>query len=109
MLDLYTSIIFITVFILVITIADVYTNRLLTQSTKKSMIVVCLLIMASSLGEYVGVMTNGANEAYINLHEIAKLLEFCCAPAIGVAVALAYGYLKKTKNSNDFRHHSCSF
>ena len=31
------------------------------------------------------------------LHQIAKVVEFCCAPAIGFAVARAYGHVKRPK------------
>ena len=57
----------------------------------------CLLIAGSILGECIGVLTNGAAPSLIALHQAAKLVEFCCAPAIGVVVAMAYGVLKRPR------------
>ncbi|MDY3918124.1 MAG: GGDEF domain-containing protein, partial [Candidatus Limivivens sp.] len=56
-----------------------------------------LLIAVAALGEWIGVLTNGAGEPFLLLHKIAKLVEFSAAPAIGVAAAIAYGDVKRPK------------
>lgn len=72
-------------------------NRLITREMKIRSVIACLLIAGASLGECVGVLTNGAPSSFIFLHQIAKVVEFCCAPAIGFAVARAYGHVKRPK------------
>ena len=94
MLDLYTAIVLITFFSLLITIADVMTNQLITKKAKIRSVITCLLIMAAAWGECVGVLTNGASASFLFLHKVAKLAELGLAPAIGVAVAIAYGDAK---------------
>lgn len=93
--NLYISVVLISILLLIITIVDVLSNRLITRKMKKYSIISCLLIAGSMIGECIGVLTNGANESLIILHEIVKVLEFCLAPAIGVAVAMAYGVVKR--------------
>lgn len=95
MFDLYTAVVLVTILVLIITIADVTTNRLISSKMKSRSVVACLLIAGAALGECVGVLTNGASVSLTFLHETAKLAEFCFAPAIGVAVAVAYGIVKK--------------
>lgn len=73
------------------------TNKLITKGTKIKTVITCLLIMGSALGECVGVYTNGAPVSFVVPHKIAKLAEFSLAPAIGVAVAIAYGDVKRPK------------
>lgn len=97
MLDLYTSVIIMTILLTCITIADALSNRLITQKTRVRIVMICLLIAFSALGECIGVLTNGASTQFIHLHIIAKLIEFCCAPAIGIVVALSYGAVSKPK------------
>lgn len=97
MFDLYTAVILVTLLVLSITIADVMTNRLITKGTKARSVIVCLLIAGSALGECIGVLTNGAPPAFLLLHKMAKVVEFSLAPAIGVAVAIAYGTVKRPK------------
>ena len=60
MVDLYTAAILITMLFLLITIADISTNRLVTKATKVRSVVTSLLIAGSALRECVGVLTNGA-------------------------------------------------
>ena len=95
--NLFTAAVLITVIFLVITIADVVTNKLITKGTKIKTVIACLLIMASALGECVGVYTNGAPVSFIVPHKLAKLVEFSLAPGIGVAAAIAYGDPKRPK------------
>ena len=51
MFDLYTAVILMTLFFLIITIADVMTNRLITEGTKIKSVITCLLIAVAALGE----------------------------------------------------------
>lgn len=97
MSDLYTAIVIITIFTLVISIADVISNRLVAKKNKREIIAVCLLMGIAAMGECVGVKTNGADSSLIWLHKAAKLVEFCTAPAIGVTAAIAYGKVKRVR------------
>lgn len=98
MLDLYMIIVLLSCFVLIITAASVITNRLVTKKNKSEIVVLCSLIDIAILGEWIGVETNGADASFILLHKIAKLVEFCVAPAIGVRAAVAYGLVKKKKS-----------
>lgn len=97
MLNLYTSVVLITILLLCVTKADIITNRLITKHTKKLSIIVCLLIGSASLGECIGLLTNGASASLIPLHAFAKLIEFCATTLIGITVAVAYGAVSKPK------------
>lgn len=97
MLNLYTSVILITLLLLSITAADIISNRLITKETKKLSIIVCILIGSATLGECVGFLTNGASASWIPLHAFAKLIEFCATPMIGIIIAVAYGAVRKPK------------
>lgn len=94
MLDLYTAIVFITVFTLVITIADVVTNQLVAKRNKSEVVFLCLMIGIAIFCEWIGVKTNGADVSLIWMHRSAKLVEFCISPAIGITAASAYGKVK---------------
>lgn len=95
MTDLYTAVVLITVFILVVTTADVLTNRLIEYKMKKYSIIVCILIGISIICEWTGVKLNGGPKSLILLHSLAKLTEFSLAPAIGITAAIAYGKVKR--------------
>lgn len=97
MIDLYSSIILIALLSLTITVADISINRLITRETKTKAIIACVIIGVSALGECVGVLTDGGPASLILLHKVAKLVELSMAPAIGVAVAVAYGEVIKPK------------
>lgn len=93
--DLYTAAVCMTLLFLLITIADISQNRLVTRRAKMQCAVTCLTIALAVAGEWVGVALGGAPAPWIGPHRWAKLLEFCFAPAIGVAAANAYGQVKK--------------
>lgn len=97
MSDLYTVVVFITIFALVINFAEVMSNRLVSQKNKYEIIAVCLFMGIAVMGEWIGVKTNGANSSLIWLHKSAKLVEFCAAPAIGITAAIAYGKVKRIR------------
>lgn len=63
MIDLYTAVVLITILSLIITIADVVTSSLITKAAKVRSVITCLMIAISTLGECVGVLTNGAPAA----------------------------------------------
>lgn len=88
---LYSISVLLTLLILVITAADAAENRLIARDIKLRTIVVCCLIAVCSLGEWIGQIVTGTSEPMIWLHRIAKVLEFSCAPAVGVIAAFAYG------------------
>ena len=98
MLDLYMVIVLLSCFVLIITAASVITNRLVTKKNKSEIVVLCSLIGIAILGEWIGVETNGADASFILLHKIAKLVEFCVAPAISVGAAITYGKVNRTKS-----------
>lgn len=99
MSDLYTVLVFITLFTLTITIADVMSNKLVSKKNIQEIINVCLLMAVSIMGEWIGVETNGADPSLIWLHKLAKLIEFSTAPIIGIAAAIAYGKVKRKRLS----------
>ncbi|MGN1115112.1 MAG: hypothetical protein ACI4TH_00910, partial [Candidatus Ornithomonoglobus sp.] len=91
MVDLYMAVVFMAIFVLLITAADVITNRIASRKNKIHIIVVCLLTGAAVLCEWIGVKTNGGAASLIWLHRLVKLTEFCIAPVIAAAAAAAYG------------------
>lgn len=95
---MYTVIILITALVLLVTVSDVITNRLISPKNKREVIAVCVFIFAASFCEYIGKNINGADPELITLHYIVKLIEFCTAPCISITAASAYGKLvyKKT-------------
>lgn len=97
MMDLYTAIVFLSVFTLVITAVDAITNRLISQKNKWEIVLVSLLIGIAICSEWMGVKTNGADASLIWLHKGAKLVEFCVAPIISIAAATAYGEVKRPR------------
>lgn len=97
MFDIYTAVILMTFLLLVTTVVDATTNRLVTRATKIRTIIVCATIAISAIGECVGVLTNGADASLIWLHKLAKVVEFVFAPFIGIFAAFAYGATKRRK------------
>lgn len=91
MSGLYPAAICVTIMFLLITAIDVMTNQLITRKRKARTGVACLTIAVAALCECAGVYLNGAAVGLIPLHRLAKVAEFCFAPAIGVAAAIAYG------------------
>ena len=91
MLDLYMAIVFITGFTLLITAVGVINNRLVSKKNKSEIVLLCLFIGIAIFCEWIGVKTNGADISLIWLHKCVKLVEFCIAPLISVAAAIAYG------------------
>ncbi|MGN0735132.1 MAG: GGDEF domain-containing protein [Anaerovoracaceae bacterium] len=98
MSGIYSASIIILILVLFITAADIMSNRLVTREMRKWAIVTCVLIGVAAIGEWAGAATNGVSSTalLITVHRVAKFLEFTAAPAIGVAVARAYGAVKKT-------------
>ena len=98
MLDLYMAIVFITGFTLLITAVGVINNRLVSKKNKSEIVLLCLFIGIAIFCEWIGVKTNGADISLIWLHKCVKLVEFCIAPLISVAAAIAYGKVKRPKS-----------
>lgn len=97
MFDMYTAVVCVTGLILIITVADVVTNRLVTRGFKMKTIIACLLIALAALGEWLGVVTDGGPSTLVGVHTLAKAMEFSVAPAIAVSAAIAYGQPWKPK------------
>lgn len=96
-LDLYAASIICTMLILFITCVDVASHRMISRYKKAIAVAVSIAIALAGFGEYLGVITNGAPEKFIRLHEYAKLSEFCLTPFIGVFAGIAYGDRKRPK------------
>ena len=93
-MNLYTAVIFIAGLTLIITVSDIRTNRLITREDKRAALIACLIITLPMLAEWVSILLDGAPAELRPVHVTAKLLELILAPAIGVAVAFAYGDAK---------------
>ena len=90
-MDIYLATIRITILILVITAAYALTNSMIDKRRRLMTAVSCIIIALAALGEAAGAATNGADPVLTAIHRVSKLIEFCCAPAIGIAGGLAYG------------------
>lgn len=87
MFDYYFSIIFFTVFMMVIMKMLVLKNDLLDHHKKMKLDVVSTLIIVASLSEACGLLIDGSTIATRPLHIIIKTLELSVAPMISVLCA----------------------
>lgn len=94
-MDMYTSLVIVTAALLCVMSTDIITSRMLDTKMKRNAILVCGLLFASALCEWLGVKTDCADVSLIPLHKAAKLTEFCVAPAVSVLAAFTYGKPKK--------------
>ena len=107
---MYASIVLIELMLLVTAIVNVGTNRLVGRKLKWEAIAAFSLVAAAALAEAIAAFVPVAIAALAEtgnilsqsvplflygLHQFARLLEFCCAPLIGVAVAIAFGWTRK--------------
>ena len=107
---MYASIVLIELMLLVTAIVNVGTNRLVGRRLKWEAITAFSLVTAAMLAEAIAAFVPVAIAALAEtgnilsqsvplflygLHQFARLLEFCCAPLIGVAVAIAFGWTRK--------------
>lgn len=97
MLDLYSVIVFISLFLLLITISDISENKLLVKDRKNKLYLVCICIGIAIFCEWLGVYLNGAPVEYISLHKAIKFIEFCITPMIALTAIMAYGIEKYLK------------
>lgn len=97
MLNLYTSIVIITILSLLITIADAKSNQLITKERKQRIVVTCIVIMVCACCECIGVLTDGAASFFFYPHIAAKLIELMSTPFIGICVAASYGGIPEIK------------
>ena len=72
-MDLYTAIVFLSGFTLVITAVDAITNRLVSQKNKSEIVLVSLFIGIAIFSEWIGVKTNGADVSLIWLTKVQSL------------------------------------
>ena len=89
--DLYTAVIMIALLIILITAVDIHNNRLMSKDTARWAILACVMIGLSTSGEHVDALLNGSGLTWISVHVAGRLVEFCCAPVICIALAFAYG------------------
>lgn len=94
MFDFYDATTVITLITLFITIADAFTNRIISSNKKIKVIILCLLIALVSVCEWAGVRCDGAAPELIQLHYAAKYIKFSVTPFVGLAAANAYGKTK---------------
>lgn len=87
----YSVMLLFTVIVLIITVADVSNNRLVSEKNKTEIIFVCTLIFVASLCEFAGAVLQGNALLPTGIQKIIHTLELCLAPCIGVAAANAYG------------------
>lgn len=92
---MYVSIVVIELMLLIAAIVNVSTNRMVSRKMKEQTIVAFSLVAAAALGEALATLSDGGPHFLYRLHQYARLLEFCCAPLIGVAVGIAFGWTKK--------------
>lgn len=67
-MDMYTVIFPITVFVLLITVAGVITNHLISQKNNMKLFWYLAFIFTASLCEYISKKTNGASAEFIGIH-----------------------------------------
>ncbi len=96
-MDLYTSIVFVTIAFLAVVVWDTFTNRIVSDKIKRGNILVCCLVAVATICEWAGVKTNGADASLIFLHKLAKVAEFSIFPFIAVMAAFTYGKAKYPK------------
>lgn len=92
---MYASIVVIELMLLITAIVNVGTNRLVGRKLKWEAIASFFLVALSALAEAVGTLSDGGPFFLYRLHQCARLLEFCCAPFIGVMVGIAFGWTEK--------------
>lgn len=92
---MYVSIVLLELMLLVTAIVNVYTNRLVSRRQKWEAIASFFLVATAALAEAVGTLTDGSPSIFYHLHQGARLVEFCCAPFIGVMVGIAFGWTEK--------------
>lgn len=93
-MDVNVVIAMLTVFILIITAADVYSNRLVSENNKKEILRICFLIFISAIAKFISNELVGTEGYIIACRKFVKLVELCTVPCIGFAAAYAYGLLK---------------
>ena len=89
-MGLYFGVVLVALAMLMVTLVSVYSNRTISADMKRGCVAVCVFIGTALLGEWAGVMLDGADLSLRGLHIAVKTAEFCVAPAIGVATAHCY-------------------
>lgn len=97
-MDLYFGVVLVTLALLAVTLVSVYSNRTISTAMKHGCVAICAFIGIALLGEWAGVVLDGADPSLRWLHIAVKTAEFCVAPAIGVATAHCYsGVVQRTR------------
>ena len=92
---MYVSLVLIELMLLTAAIMNVGTNRMVSRKLKWEAITAFSLVAAAAFSEAVCTLTNGGPAYLLRPHRAFQLIEFCCAPLIGVAVAIAFGWTEK--------------
>ena len=96
-MDFYTALVLITGMVLALSIIDIRSSRVFNDALRRNGTITCLLIGLTLFFEWVGVKTNGAPAAWIPVHRLAKLAEFCLAPLLGVMATASYARIRRPK------------
>lgn len=84
MLDFYSAIIFLSVFIMIIMDMLVSGNELMEHDKKQMVYTISVLVTASMVSEWFGVWMDGADPSLRTLHILVKTIELSTAPIITV-------------------------
>ena len=97
MFDYYFSVIFFTVFLMVVMKMLVVRNELLSHEKKMKLDIVSTLLIVASLAEAAGYLMDGSHIATRTLHIIVKTLELSTAPFISVVCTDILCTIKRKK------------
>ena len=84
MSDFYSTIIFLSVFIMIIMDMLVSGNELMEHDKKQMVYTISVLVIASMVSEWFGVWMDGADPSLRTLHILVKTIELSTAPIITV-------------------------
>ena len=84
MSDFYSTIIFLSVFIMIIMDMLVSGNELMEHDKKQTVYTISVLVIASMVSEWFGVWMDGADPSLRTLHILVKTIELSTAPIITV-------------------------
>lgn len=95
-MDFYTAIVILVIVMVVVNGIDIFSNRLIGIRMKRNILITCSLIVFALFFEWLGVKVNGV-ASHIEIHKLAKLLEFSIAPLIAVFATVSYSKIRHPK------------
>lgn len=95
-MDFYTAIVLLVIIMVVVNGIDIFSNRLIGIRMKRNSLITCSLIVFALFFEWLGVKVNGV-ASHIEIHKLAKLLEFSIAPLIAVFATVSYSKIRHPK------------